>query len=250
MRPALILGRGQVGMALSQVLRDAETWDALDGDDRPPPPGPYEFLHVCYGYHPGFEGSVSRAAARYLAGGGIVVVHSTVPAGTTRKCWPLAAHSPVHGKHPDLRLGLLTFPKLIGATSPEVASAVSDHFSDRGMVPLVVSSPEAAELSKRWCLRQYAMAILVQKLCAEDCDAHGVPFDEVYTLWNRAYNEGWQTQGQSQYVRPVLRHEPGPIGGHCVLQNSQHTPEELIDRLILELADGLDKRNAARHPRT
>lgn len=235
---ALILGMGEVGSALYSLIPTADCWDVQSGETMPT--GRYDFLHICFGYSPVFLANVWDSISRWLEKDGVCIIHSTVPAGITRNC-VRAVHSPVHGKHPHLATGLKTFRKFVGGVDADLVDRACTHLRAHGMHAIPVTNPETSELSKRWCLRQYAMAILLEKLCAADCERHGANRDEVYDWWNREYNAGWNKLGYTRFTRPVLDHVPGPIGGHCVLQNSEHTPKEFIDGMILLMAEAVEK---------
>lgn len=93
----VVVGGGEVGRAVAEVLATAHRvyLRDLEGED-----GEAAVLHVAIPYTPRFEEHVRAHAARYRPG--LVVVHSTVPAGTCAR--PDAVHSPITGKHPNLRV--------------------------------------------------------------------------------------------------------------------------------------------------
>ena len=57
-------------------------------------------------------------------------------------------------------------------------------------------------------------------------------FDLVYTQANRTYNEGYEKLGKSEVKRPVLKHYPGSIGGHCIIPNAKILNDSLADLLL------------------
>lgn len=251
----LVLGSsGEVGRALTQVLREASrhgmdrpddivsTWDPKLLN-MPAAPGPYDVMNVCFPYFKGFEDEVCNYANVHKPT--LVIIHSTVPVGTTRKINDRLScdvvHSPVHGQHPHLIEGLRTFVKYVGSCDN------GDHGASKflewgGMTPFVVANAETSELSKLMCTTQTAVGILVEKGIHALCQQVGANFEEVYTLWNHLYNDGYgrlkkgppevayitdgidqriSVQARPDYTRPVYNHIDGPIGGHCLLPNAK-----------------------------
>lgn len=224
----LVLGYGEVGAAVHLVLDREEIGHVADAHDVliPTPRAPsglYDAIHVCIPYTVGatFEAAISdamRLHARSLAT--IVVVHSTVPLNT---CRSLAARlrarvvsSPVRGVHPRLHEGLLTFHKLVGGPGAET---VAEWFRDVGMKVRVFPDAETPEAVKLWDTTQYGWQIVLAKEIAAWCKQWNLDFEHVYRQANQDYNDGYEALGKPHVMRPSLFDVPGPIGGHCVLQN-------------------------------
>src|SRR5690606_9562872 len=88
----LVLGAGQVGAAVAEVLADVGEVALRDVD---PTDDRADVLHVCIPWSSGFTDAVKDAVTRHRTE--LVVVHSTVPVGT---CDPHGwVHSPVRGRH-------------------------------------------------------------------------------------------------------------------------------------------------------
>jgi UDP-N-acetyl-D-mannosaminuronate dehydrogenase len=181
-------------------------------------------LHVCIPYRSflQFATAMRDALLAHLPEAhAAVVVHSTVPLGTTRRLMTVLrsdriVFSPVRGTHPDLREGLLTFVKYIGGPH---AATVSRWFEELGMKTRAFLEPETPEAIKLWDTTQYGWQIVLAKEIASWCREHDLSFDEVYRFANHDYNAGYEDLGQPEVVRPSLRDMPGPIGGHCVIPN-------------------------------
>ena len=65
-----------------------------------------------------------------------------------------------------------------------------------------------------------------------------IDFGEAYTQWNETYNQGYKKLGMNYVIRPVLKHIPGKIGGHCIIANCETLKKSLpnqISSLILKL---------------
>jgi hypothetical protein len=67
----------------------------------------------------------------------------------------------------------------------------------------------------------YRVNIEFAKYAKELCDKHEVNFNESYTLFANEYNEGWKKLGRPEYIRQVLVPIMAPVGGHCLVHNSE-----------------------------
>lgn len=207
-------GKGQVGTALCEIL-EANRVDpyALDkeGDFEPPPNLKYTFLHVTIPYTDLFFYHVRRAIKKYDPE--FVVVHSTVPVGTTRRFGSFAAHSPVRGQHPNLKDGLLKFTKYVGAHNDKTRIAVLNHLRELRMTAEGWSKAEDTELMKELCLSRYLNDLAFYETGFKACKKFGVaPIRMVQ--WTNSYNDGY---AGTRYVRPELTFPMGKVGGHCVM---------------------------------
>jgi 3-hydroxyisobutyrate dehydrogenase-like beta-hydroxyacid dehydrogenase len=221
----LIIGAGEVGKSLAKVLET--THQVYLQDAVPSDVEGVQVLNICFPYSDTFNQSVRGYIERYKPS--VTIIHSTVPVGTSRGLG--AVHSPIHGKHPNLSDGILTFVKYIGSASMDDATIASSFLESAGITTRIVSSPEASELSKILCTSYYGWNIVFAKESKRICEEQGVPFDEVYG-WNKLYNEGYQELGMKQFTRPELDDVPGPIGGHCVVQNCKLLKSPITDFIL------------------
>ncbi|MFH2033488.1 MAG: hypothetical protein ABIJ26_02135, partial [Candidatus Margulisiibacteriota bacterium] len=141
------------------------------------------------------------------------VIHSTVPVGTSRQC--NAIHSPVMGIHPWLEMSLRTFVKFLGG---EQASEVADYFRKSGMKVWLTDKPETTEYMKLRSTELYALLNEHNKDVKMDCDKYQIPY-EMWNIWTREYNRGYQVLGYPEYTRPTLVPIMTKLGGHCLLPN-------------------------------
>lgn len=224
----LVIGLGEVGSAIAEVLQ------VPDSGRHDPQKGyhakcvPYDFAHVCIPYTPAFNDAVRtyRTAFSIKA----LVIHSTVPVGTSRKHGAL--HSPVRGTHPDIASSMRWFVKYIGGT--EGAHELQGVYAHAGIPSELVDKPETTEALKLWDTTQYGLMIALEKEIHRWCEQNGVDFETVYGRANQTYNEGYLILGRGEVVRPVLKHVDGPIGGHCVMPNLELLGDNPITRLIRE----------------
>lgn len=223
----LIVGAGEVGTALQEVL---STWaisleesDAsyiIDSDPSntsqkiPPVDWKPNVLHIAFPYSHRFIVEVGQYIGIYDPD--LIVVHSTVPVDT---CWKLprrqdVVHSPIRGRHPHLAESIRTFVKHFGGPRADEAAV---HFSVRGIETSTTYHAANTEAGKLWEMVQFAVNIAMEKEITRYCEAHGMARDVVYTEFAATYNEGYADLDLYQFVRPILEHMPGPIGGHCVM---------------------------------
>lgn len=228
----LILGAGEVGQALYLVLSpffDVSIRDK-DGDLQ----GRFDVLHVAYPPIKNFNAVTKRYIKMYDPS--LVIVHSTVPVGATRALGPSAVHSPIRGMHskehhpgvvgsvmptvagnPEhFAKSLSYFPKYFGGSQ---AARAAGYFEKAGIVTQIFDMPETTELGKILDTTYYAWNVVFAKEVKEMCDALELNFDDVYTIPNQHYNESYAKLGKNHVVRPVLKHIPGGIGGHCLIPN-------------------------------
>lgn len=209
----MIIGAGEVGTALFNVLKKHYPTAIRDREDGLS--GKFEVMHIAFPPHKDFIKSVKKHIAVYEPR--LVIVHSTVPVGTTKKIGTIAVHSPIRGVHPRLEKGIKTFVKYFGGPKAKLASK---YFSDIGILTQVFKKSDATELLKILDTTYYGWNIVFAKEAKRIADKHGVDFSEIYTIPNTHYNEGYKKQGMHHVARPVLKHMPGPIGGHCVVPNA------------------------------
>lgn len=211
----LVIGLGEVGTALRNVLQ-CEGLDPTKGIA--PLHHKFDVLHICFPYSPNFDADVRKYGVYYLEpqGENLIVIHSTVPVGTSTHLG--VHHSPVRGKHPNLATSLKVFKKYVAGPQ---AHDVCREFKKYGIPAVPVEKPENTEAGKLIDLMQYGMSILLEKEIYAYCEKNGLDFEVVYTHFNETYNKGYSFMDSPQFVRPVLEHTPGKIGGHCVVPMMQ-----------------------------
>ena len=222
----LVIGQGEIGTSLYNVLAETYTDTVFIRDyENIETPDP-AVLHICYPYNESFIPNTRSYIERYKPE--LVIIHATVAPGTTRAVSEEAVHSPVRGVHPNLEEGLRTFIKYCGGAS---AGQAAELLEAAGMQARVFDAPETTEVMKILSTTYYGWNILFQKEAKRICDEFGLDFDEVYTEPNKDYNRGYSELGMDHVVRPVLKNVPGPIGGHCVIQNCDLMESWLTDTL-------------------
>lgn len=203
----LVVGLGEIGRPLLDILRGAHDAAGRDIEDRPF--DGVQVLHLCFPYSPDFVSAAARYVALYEPA--VVVVNSTVVPGTTteiqEKTGVPAVYSPVRGKHARMAEELRSYRKFVAGTSATAVALVEDHFAAAGMTTQRMSSPEALELAK--LLETTYFGVLVA--WAQEMDRFAGAVDADY----------WETTAFLEEIGffPPVRFQPGYIGGHCVMPN-------------------------------
>lgn len=210
----LIIGRGEVGTALFKILSPRYNVRIRDKDENIK--GHFDVLHAAYPWQKNFV-RVTKAYIRAYKPN-LVVIHSTVPVGITKKVGGQAVMSPIRGDHPNLQKGIQTFVKYFGGPKAKEAARV---FSAIGIKTKQCKNAETAELLKILDTTYYAWNIIFAKEVKRICDKINLDFNEVYMIPNTDYNEGYKKLGKPNVIRPILKPIPGPIGGHCLIPNTE-----------------------------
>lgn len=210
----VVIGMGEVGSAVSAVLAEkyevyTRDKEGLDLDIN------VDFMHVCYPWSEDFVSDTMRYRSEYNAA--IVIVHSTVPIGTCRNNdW---IHSPIRGKHPELEEGVVQFVKHFGGRGAAIAASMWEAIPDCSAI--VHDNASDTEAGKLWELVQYGVQIRMEKAIYAYCEENNLDHSIVYEAFAYTYNYGFTALDEDHFVRPILKHMPGEIGGHCVLPMSE-----------------------------
>lgn len=207
----LILGKGQVGSALLEVLKQ---YDPIihDEDTSYVEARQFAIMHVAFPYSKTFIQDVKDYQKKFKPK--YTVIHSTVPIGTSRKC--NAIHSPIVGIHPFLTTSVKTFTKFLGGLQ---ASGVADYFRRAGCKVYLFDAQETTEMAKLSQTTFYSMTIEYTKMLKRLCDKMGLSFTEVYTTFVSDYNRGYEELGLPEIKIPNLVPIMKKQGGHCTIPN-------------------------------
>jgi len=229
-----IVGYGEIGSSLEKVYVQSSQYEVSIVD-------PYvgknddlsnvDILNICIPFIDNFVGVVKDYIQKYNPK--YTVIHSTVSPGTTEKIGRRVCHSPVRGLHPNLDTGIKTFLKYIGADDQSVGLEYQQHLKDMGIESYICKNSKTTEYSKLLDTTYYGVCIAFHADVMELCEKEGVDFDEVMTLYNKTYNEGYSKLGKPNVVRPVL-YGTKKIGGHCVTPNA-HILKEYFDSKFIDL---------------
>lgn len=208
---SIILGKGQVGNALAEVL--AQYDPALHDEETSYIEGrTFQIMHIAFPYTKDFVQQVKDYQKQFKPK--FTVIHSTVPVGTTRKC--KAIHSPIIGIHPFLTESIKTFTKFLGGKQ---ASMVADYFRRAGCKVYLFDKPEVTEMAKLSQTTFYSMTVEYTKMLKRLCDKMNLSFTEVYTTFVSDYNRGYEKLGLPEIKIPNLVPIMKKQGGHCTIPN-------------------------------
>lgn len=224
----IIIGAGEIGISLFNVLKSHYNVFLRDKNDDLN--GKFEIVHICYPHSKNFVKVSKFYIKKYKPS--LVVIHSTIPVGTTKKISLIAVHSPIRGLHPNLEKGIKTFVKYFGGGRAKEAAR---YFSKIGIKTKTFKDSKTTELLKILDTTYYGWNIVFAKEAKRICDELNLKFEEVYTIPNQDYNDGYKKLGMPHVIRPVLKPMEGKIGGHCIVPNA-----DLLKDWITEI---IKKRN-------
>lgn len=219
---SLIIGKGEVGKALFKVLK--KHYPTFIRDKKDLKIDNIEIIHICFPYSKSFIKDVKKYQKEYKPK--YTIIHSTVPVGTSRKL--KAYHSPVRGVHPNLEKGIKTFVKYLAPDNKELKR----YFKKAGIKVKTFNKQETTELAKILDTTYYGWNIVFCKEVKRICDKYGLNFDDVYTEFNKTYNEGYTKLGKKNVVRPVLKPVKGKIKGHCVINNCLLLKDKITEIIL------------------
>ena len=141
----LIVGYGEIGKAVHDII-DEQSIDIIDeGYTTPGKNRVIDIMHICFPYDNKFIDEVNRYMSLYEPAH--TIIYSTVAIGTTLKL-PNAVHSPVEGKHPNLASSMRIMPRWIGADDKEERAFFEGYFAGKGIQVRAVNSTLFTEFLK------------------------------------------------------------------------------------------------------
>ena len=232
-----IIGYGEIGRALDALYIENEFLPLIRDVDRDDGLGQVDVLNIAIPFSDTFIKDVSQYIEE-IAPKELVIIHSTVPPGTTEKVskvFPRTVHSPVRGVHPTLLEGFKTFTKIVGGDG---ANEAADHLeNDLGIDACVYESSRATEVAKLLDTSYYGVCIAWHDYAFKLREALDVSFDEAMTKYNFSYNRGYSELGKEEVIRPILSPPDGRIGGHCVVHNAELLRHVLDSPLLRAVTD-------------
>ena len=229
----MLVGCGEVGSAIKKIEEQANNTVYVFEKGNHPKVNDYEFCHICIPYSKQFE----RIVLEYMIINKpkYTIIHSTVPPGTTKNIenstnMPIV-HSFIRGVHPDLHNSIKTFVKYVGGEKKYVDKSIK-HLESIGIPCHSLSDAKTSEYAKLLSTTYYSLNIAYAKYCDNLCKKEGLKYEEVYTLPNITYNNGYKKLGKKHVIRPVLYPPKDGIGGHCCIENAIVLHKLNNDKLI------------------
>jgi UDP-glucose 6-dehydrogenase len=206
----LVVGLGEVGSALSQVLR--RTGRVFEHDiERCEFDEPIGVMHLCIPFtRPAdFEATALSYIQRFKPE--LTIINSTVVPGTSRNIAKQAlvpiAYSPVRGKHIRMADDLLKYRKFVAASDDHTATRAAEHFRAAGMTTQCINKLETLELAKLGETTYFGVLIAF----AQELNRYANRVDGDYA-------EALDFFEEVDFL-PNTKYFPGFIGGHCVIPN-------------------------------
>src|SRR3990167_5126281 len=227
----LLVGFGEVGQALHSVLAERRKFVICDPPKKlNPQTFQTDWLHVCIPYTNSFVDDVLDYREKFFPR--FIVIHSTVPVGTTRTiCEKMGPHgngefgsfyvyySPIRGIHPNLARFIREFPKWYASEWVGNADlAFSGYFAQAGIQVRRAPSTDMLELMKLWETLEYGYRIVLwQEIERQIRKNMPGSFDENLTAMKSWLFEKRRVYDGDRGLVPIMY--GGPIGGHCVEAN-------------------------------
>ena len=254
----LILGCGEVGKSLGDVL--GERRKILYHD---PPKGIIcqilkpDYLHVCIPFieNETFVEETLHALQKFDPFH--IVIHSTVPVGTTRLIhdamlkgiretgtWSFIAYSPIRGLHPNLSTHIRQFPKWYATfVDGEVDNQITRYFAEAGISMRKAETIESLELMKLLDTLEYGYRIaLWQEIGRLTANLPGIhPKAKTMTQIAEWLFEKRKVYDGDRGMAPIMY--DGFIGGHCIMPNLELTKDRLTPELYAWLTQSNNLRS-------
>jgi len=233
----IVLGMGEVGETLFHLLEernidsigidvDSSKCKNYSKNDHIKNP---EYLHVCL---PGELSEFTDITLNWInkiEGLEVVLVHSTVKPGTTKKIQEKSKipilFSPVRGVHKRFLDDIKKYTKFISSDKENIDPKIKLDLEKRFKKIDWMSTTKTAELAKILVdTTYYGWLINYAQITKMICEKEGIDFDE---MWKFA-DEIHENLGN----RPKMY--PGIIGGHCVIPNLnliEYENVEIIKRI-------------------
>ena len=206
----VVVGLGEVGRPLSQLLSDRYAVTRVDIQPPSRPVGEVDVLHICFPFEiKDFVGESARYIEMFRPA--LTVINSTVAVGTTRavakRTGAALAHSPVRGKHARMLEELRFYTKFVGGMDASSSKHAAEHFQAAGLKTKILAAPEATELAKLTETTYFGLMIAWAQELGRYCDQTGQSYEEIISMYEEIS------------FFPTTKYFPGIIGGHCVMPN-------------------------------
>ena len=215
MKVLVMGGKGLVGQALVKALGSVYEVEIVDLDGKPAV-SKFDILHVAIPFQGDFQVKVTQLAREYKVDN--IIVHSTVPTGTTRGISVNAVHSPILGQHDNLEESIFRFTKWVGCASAISGRHACSHMQNAGLDARILGKTEDTETLKLLCLARYLHDLAFYENAEKIMGQFKGVEKNLLFKWNNAYNEGYKG---TKFVRSNLSFPNGKIGGKCVAQNTK-----------------------------
>lgn len=223
-----VIGLGEIGKPLFKILSPEEVYPDTIGIDINSPAYNTKFnaMNICIPYSDDFIKIVQDYISAYNPS--LVIIHSTVPIGTTSKISDKAVHSPILGKHDNMEMFIRKFDKWVGGKEAHKAAA---YLNGVGINCIVVDKAEETEALKLMCLAKYGMSIAFAEYQRRIADIYDFPYIDIIK-WDANYNRHVDPNLRRPIIYPL---SSGKIGGHCIIPNVEILNKQHPDPILEEI---------------
>lgn len=226
---SLIIGAGQVGSALKEVLSTHYEVVIRDIDDLQVEG--VKVLHICYPDHEGFVENTRKYVEQYKPN--LTIIHSSVPVGTTSKCGDDYVYSPVRGRHPRLAIEMKKFHKFVASKNQSKARQAFVYFESCGWPTYLADTTESLELFKVISNVHMGLEVAWRQEVERMLNSFRIRSND-YDQWEKTYRDGYFVTQDYNLMRSLMK--PDPIGGHCILPCTEilrsQFPSKLFDFIL------------------
>lgn len=221
-----VIGLGQIGSAVAQVLVDAGNKVAML-DTHSEPAQESDILHICFGYSDKFVKEVKRYQELYKPR--LTIIYSTVTVGTTKQL-DQTVHSPVEGRHPRLYYSVKAGNRFIGYNNVLDGRLAEEIWKPITKCELLENS-DWTEFLKMASTSKFGINLVWEDYVNRVGQSLGMPH-EIAKNWDKAYNQLYKKLHFPQFRKFVLDAPDGKIGGHCVLPNAELLDEQFPHEML------------------
>ncbi|MHA1978386.1 MAG: hypothetical protein ACW98F_13385 [Candidatus Hodarchaeales archaeon] len=209
----LIIGLGEVGTAIKEIIEDSENkFDVLDLDLSPQEETSFDFLHLCYPDSKNFVDITQEYIKKYTSPKSIIIIHSTINPGTTQKVaefFPRVAYSPIRGTHPNLKPYILHFQKFVSTTDLLVGKEVEELYNFLKIpIALTIEDPRSLEFAKNLNTTFYMHLIVFTQAVAKLAKENDLNLSTITDFIDSTDDRCLLPYAQA-------------IGGHCLIPNAK-----------------------------
>lgn len=214
---AIVLGLGEVGKPIHNMLSSAYGFDEVKGKDIGPlyPPYKFKYMHVCIPQSPSFIPALDDYVKEFEPE--VIIAHSTLSPGISsyldgRYDAPVY-YSPVRGNIKDgMRWSLGKYTKYLAAYgySESEVKPVVDHLEGAGFKVKFINDPFALEWAKLLDLVWYGLNIAFYQEIERLSEKKNFDYDVIREFIT-------STPGESEGKVQRSFFYGGYIGGHCVI---------------------------------
>lgn len=206
---ALVVGLGEIGKPIAEILSEKHEVQTLDIKDREIK-GSIDIMHICI---PGDLKKFNKIVSDYIKKfkPELTIIHSTVIPGTCRKIYKKTkcaiVHSPVRGKHVDMKSDIKRYIKFLAGNNMKAAKRACKHLQEVGLKVQYFKSLESSELSKIMSTTYFGLLIVYAQIMDRYCKKLNVDYYDIMKIVK-----------EIRYLPRVI-FEPGYLGGHCIQSN-------------------------------